>query len=774
MTGLRTSFSFALFTKPFGTVAACCFTSSFQGQQIAAIRRTLLGCWRATCNRRSSNGRVLPFLVVHKLPYASRRSAAGDLSSSLHLSATLPPSRVDTSLRTHPCGVFRSEHVGCRVTICGWAHTIRDRGGVTFLLVRDRYGIIQVTIDASGSETLRAQLKLVRRESVVRVCGTIRARDQANVNTAMPTGCVELIADSLEVLSRADPLPLALEMERSETGPSAASNAPAGPSSNTGASEETRLRYRYLDLRRAPLQLALIRRHQVAMAVRRVLDGLGFVEVETPILTRATPEGARDYLVPSRVHRGKWYALPQSPQLYKQLLMVGGLDRYFQIARCFRDEDLRQDRQPEFTQVDLEMSFVRAIDVMQAVERVAEALFPETLSEQCSAGSEAAVDQIAKPETLRFPILTYETSMERFGTDAPDLRFGLELQCVWSVKAADEQGTSAIFFRALNALAPLGDAESIRAIVIPEAAPNTSRKTIDLYIQFVKNLGLSGLLWGKVGAADGKRAFTGGPLAKLESTVMQSLLEHLDAHPTSIVLVAAGADSTLLGALGRLRVKIARERGLVDDSEFRFCWVTEFPLFAWDDEANRLTCVHHPFTAPREDQRNLLISLVQRMQEEPQPTSRDAAIIEQLVCLRSEAYDLVCNGTEIGGGSIRIHDHELQRHVLRALNLSETDQEAKFGFLLEALRYGAPPHGGFAFGLDRCVMMACRQAQSLRDVIAFPKTTSASELMTGAPSTVEDQQLTELSISVTMPKERLDEQTQDPAARPGPMHPSRV
>ncbi|KAF6002513.1 aspartyl-tRNA synthetase 2, mitochondrial [Cyanidiococcus yangmingshanensis] len=360
MASIRVPFSFAYLSKPLGIAAAADFhfETASRGQRSASVHKAFLGYWGAICFRRQVGGHwLVPLSAGKRLTSGTRVFCR--LPGPRRLSATLSP-EAKTSLRTHPCGILRAEHVGVHVAICGWAHTIRDRGGVTFLLLRDRYGIVQVTVDATSSESLRTQVKMVRRESVVRVRGTIRARDASNVNTAMPTGSVEVAAESIEILSKAEPLPLALEIEHPETGATLKANASTVSTTQVGSSEETRLRYRFLDLRRPPLQSALIRRHQVSMAVRRVLDELGFIEIETPILTRATPEGARDYLVPSRVHRGKWYALPQSPQLYKQLLMVGGMDRYFQIARCFRDEDLRQDRQPEFTQVDLEMSFVRA------------------------------------------------------------------------------------------------------------------------------------------------------------------------------------------------------------------------------------------------------------------------------------------------------------------------------------------------------------------------------------------------------------------------------
>jgi len=757
---LRTTCGFAFLAKPLGAsgVARDVRNCPLRYQPWAFGRLSFSRCWLHFLTGNSGERSFLArrFEVATHPVGASRPQRKQP--RPVKLLACSAASETQTSLRTHVCGALRSEHVGCTVTVCGWAHTIRDRGGVTFLLLRDRHGIVQVTIDAASPEALRTQVKTIRRESVVRVRGTVRARDPANVNASMPTGSVEIAAHVIEVLNRADPLPLVLDMERPETGNTTTGRPGSGQLATTGASEETRLRYRYLDLRRASLQSALIRRHEATMAVRRVLDSLGFVEIETPILTRATPEGARDYLVPSRVHRGKWYALPQSPQLYKQLLMIGGMDRYFQVARCFRDEDLRQDRQPEFTQVDLEMSFVGAADVMHTVERVAAALFSNVLSEQELKNDEVLVRNTAR-QGLRFPVMTYDDCMERYGTDAPDLRFGLELQPIWSANQGEfNTAQHWHFFEALCAVAPFRGAETIRALVVPGAAPHTSRKVIDDYTQFVKQLGLSGLLWGKIGSSDGRPTINSGPLNKLEPTVAGQLVEQLGARPDSLLLVAAGSRPVVLGSLGRLRVKIAKERGFVDETDYRFCWVVGFPLFAWDDEYNRLTSVHHPFTSPREDQRDLLLTLVQRIREKPDSLSKDATLTQELLKLRAEAYDLVCNGTEIGGGSIRIYDPAIQSAVLSVLAISDEEQQAKFGFLLQALRYGAPPHGGFAFGLDRCILMTCAQAKSLRDVIAFPKTTSASELMTAAPSDVDERQLADLGISrVAAHEERIDQ-----------------
>ncbi|KAK4535346.1 hypothetical protein CDCA_CDCA04G1371 [Cyanidium caldarium] len=644
-------------------------------------------------------------------PTASTNAAANDAPAG----GAEPATVLATSLRTHGCGTLRPMHIGQQVSVCGWAHAIRDRGGVSFLLLRDRYGIVQVTFRDDAPEDARHELKQVRKEFVVWASGRVAARDAAAINAAMPTGEIEILAAQVRICSRARPLPLAFD------------DLFAQGAHDTTVSEETRLRYRYLDLRRPLLHDALIARHQAAMRVRQTLDALQFVEVETPVLTRATPEGARDYLVPSRVHRGSWYALPQSPQLYKQLLMIGGVDRYFQITRCFRDEDLRQDRQPEFTQIDMEMSFVGAADVMPVVEAVARALF-----RGASASVERAATGAACGARTAFPVLTYAECLERFGVDAPDLRFGMELQTVMpsssSTSAAEDR-------RALQALPPLAQADYVRALVVEGAADGVSRKKIDEYIAAVKTYGLGGLLWGKVtGDGEQRRGIGAGPLSKLAPEAAARLLARLGAPPGSLVLIGAGEARAVQTGLGRLRVRIAGEHGLLDRERLCFCWVVGFPLFEWDAEQRRLQAVHHPFTAPRAEDYERLMQAVE-------------ADVHSLTTLVSDAYDLVCNGTEIGGGSIRIHNAEMQRRVLRLLGLDERQQRQQFGFLLDALDCGAPPHGGFAFGFDRCVMMM-QQADSIRDVIAFPKSTSATDLMCGAPGPADPRQVEELGLQV--------------------------
>ena len=583
------------------------------------------------------------------------------------------------SRRTHTCGELREAHVGQIVTVQGWAQNVRDRGGVAFVVVRDRYGTVQVTVDERSPEAARTAVRGIALEYVVQVVGEVVARYKPNAE--MATGAVEIVAREVEVLSPTRPLPFPV-------------------AESVDANEDTRLRWRFLDLRRPNLQRNLVLRHRAVFAVRRVLDQLGFLEIETPILTKSTPEGARDYLVPSRVNPGQWYALPQSPQLFKQLLMVSGYDRYFQIARCFRDEDLRADRQPEFTQIDLEVSFATRELVMEVAEAVARSMWNEALGHQIPP----------------IPRMSFHEAIARYGVDAPDIRFGMELVDLTAATAG-------------STFAPVAAAHAaggiVKGFVVP-SAEDASRKTFDAWTAFVKSYGLGGLLWGKVGAEG-----LSGPAAKLlgEGVDPAPVVAALGAGVGDVVLVGAGAPSAVNPGLGRLRVAIAKERGMVPAGTFAFCWVVDFPMFERADDGS-WTPMHHPFTSPRPDHLPWL------------GTDRMGDIL-------SDAYDLVCNGSEIGGGSIRIHREDVQQQVFTAIRLSQEEQRKRFGFLLDALSHGAPPHGGLAFGLDRCIAILSG-ADSIRDVIAFPKTTSAQDLMCGAPSEVPQADLDVLRVRSTV------------------------
>jgi aspartyl-tRNA synthetase len=573
-------------------------------------------------------------------------------------------------------GTLSQRDVGTRVLLKAWVHRRRDLGGLMFLDLRDRSGIAQVLVRPEEHAEVAAALADVRAEWVVEVAGEVVAREAPNPR--MPTGAVEVVADAAQVLARAEPLPFT-------------------PEAAVDASEETRLRYRYLDLRRPELQRNFLLRDRVVLAIRSYLHDQGFVDVETPALTRSTPEGARDYLVPSRVHRGSFYALPQSPQLFKQILMVAGFERYVQIARCFRDEDLRADRQPEFTQVDLEMSFVEEEDVMALVEGLFRHVFP--------------LAGIAPPDP--FPRLSWDEAMARYGSDKPDLRFELPI-----TELSARLGESG--FRGFRQA--VGEGGVVRGLAVPGGA-EASRRQVDEWAELARRHGAAGVLALK--RKGGEVAF--GVKGALAAAEAEGAAADLGLGEGDLALLVAGPAATTAAALGALRLAVARAQGLVPEGRHAFVWVTGFPLLEWNGDEERWEALHHPFTSP--DPRDL-----DRLESDPG-------------AVRSRAYDVVLDGTELGGGSIRIHRPEVQQRMFAALGIGAEEARQRFGFLLEALRFGAPPHGGIALGLDRIVMLMAGAA-SLRDVIAFPKTTSATCLMTDAPSPVEAAKLEELGLKV--------------------------
>jgi aspartyl-tRNA synthetase len=577
--------------------------------------------------------------------------------------------------RTHTCGALRATDTGQEVTLLGWVHRVRDLGSLVFLDLRDRYGLTQVVVQ-EGQAFLQAA-KHVRAEFVVGVKGTVRPRAADAVNPRLATGAIEVAASEFRVLNEAAVPPFQIAEEAT-------------------ALEDLRLRYRYLDLRRPGLQANLGLRHRVTMAVRKHFDAQGFWEIETPVLGKSTPEGARDYLVPSRVHPGEFYALPQSPQLFKQLLMVAGTDRYFQIVKCFRDEDLRADRQPEFTQVDVEMSFARPDLIYALIEPLMQEIF------------RVIGREIAPP----FKRLPYAEAIAKYGSDKPDLRFGLEIQDLSPVFAASP---FSLFREAVE------KGGVVRGFVAPGGA-KYSRKQLDGLTEQAKAAGLSGLVWVKQ-AEDGLKS---PALKSAGEAVLRQALEQCAAGAPDLLLLAAGPANATSKGLGQLRLSIAKEQGLQKPDEFAFAWVTDFPMFEWDEEEKRFAAMHHPFTSP--------------VPEDLEKLETDQGAV------RAQAYDLVLNGSEIGGGSIRIHDAAIQAQVFRAINISEGEAAHRFGFFLEALTYGTPPHGGIALGLDRiCAILAGES--SIRDVIAFPKTAAAVDLMTQAPATVDERQLRDLRIA---------------------------
>ena len=580
--------------------------------------------------------------------------------------------------RTHSCGALRLEDVGADVVLLGWVHRVRDLGGLLFVDIRDRSGITQVVFD-KDDEPLMAKAKRLRSEFVIGAVGRVRRRSAETINPKLPTGEVEVVVRRLVLLNEAKtpPFPIA---------------------DDTPVSEDVRLKYRYLDLRRPGLQANIGLRHRVTAVIRQYFDRNGFWEIETPILTKSTPEGARDYLVPSRVHPGEFYALPQSPQLFKQILMVGGVDRYVQICRCFRDEDLRADRQPEFTQVDVEISFARPETIFGVIEPLMRDIF-------------AVVGRDIKTPFLRMP---YSEAIAKYGSDKPDLRCGMPIQDLREVFRESP-------FRVFRDI--VGGGGTVRGFVVKNAG-DYSRSEVDGIVDQAKQLGAAGLVWART-ALDG--TITSSIMKALGEDGVRQMLAAAAAEPGDLLLVAAGEPDSTSKLLGQIRLNLARQKGLLSPNEYAFVWVVDFPLLEWDPEARRYVSMHHPFTSPHDDD-------LDRLDTEPGNT-------------RAKAYDLVLNGSEVGGGSIRIHDANLQRRIFSLLNISPEEAKLRFGFFLEALEYGTPPHGGIALGLDRtCAILAGEN--SIREVIAFPKTAAAVDLMSDAPSPVDPNQLRELHLLI--------------------------
>jgi aspartyl-tRNA synthetase len=583
-------------------------------------------------------------------------------------------------MRSHHCGRINESLLDQTVEVCGWVHRRRDHGGVIFIDLRDREGMVQVVIDPDMPEAF-ALAERVRNEYVLRVSGRVRHRPEGTRNPNLPTGLVEVLGKELEILNRAEPLPFQMD--------------------DNDISEEVRLRFRYLDLRRPEMQRRLRLRTRVIGALRRFLDEQGFLDIETPMLTKATPEGARDYLVPSRTHPGCFFALPQSPQLFKQLLMMAGMDRYYQIVRCFRDEDLRADRQPEFTQLDIETSFMDEAGITALIETMVRDLFREIMA-------------VELPDP--FPRMPYSEAMNRYGSDKPDLRIPLEL-----TECSDlmQQVEFKVFAEA--ACSPRGRVAALR---VPGGG-SLSRKEIDVYTDYVARYGAKGLAYIKVNDISVGRQGLKSPILKfLPEAVLDGILNRTGAQNGDVIFFGADSARIVNDALGALRLRLGHDLGMIEDG-WAPLWVVNFPMFEWDEAEQRWNAPHHPFTAPQVS--------------DPEVLRRDPE-----TCL-SRAYDMVLNGTEIGGGSVRIHDNEMQHAVFELLGIAPNEAEAKFGFLLRALRFGCPPHGGIAFGLDRLVMLMAG-ASSIRDVIAFPKTQSAACLLTEAPSPVDEHQLRELNI----------------------------
>ena len=575
------------------------------------------------------------------------------------------------ALRTHNCGELNKNHIDQTVKLSGWVNSIRTHGQIIFIDLRDRFGKTQIILN---SDELIKIGKTLSNEDVVYIEGKVSSRSKDLINPDLETGEIEVLVEKMIVLSNAEPLPMSIQ-------------------DRDASSEEHRLKYRYLELRNNDLQKNIIIRHNTAQAVRNFLSDNKFLEIETPVLMKSTPEGARDYLVPSRVHNGRFYALPQSPQMYKQLFMISGLDRYFQIVKCFRDEDLRSDRQPEFTQIDLEMSFVDEKDVRFIVEKLLTKVFKEVIN----------------IELKEFPILSYHDAIEKYGTDKPDLRFGITIE---DFKPFSNKSG----FKAFS------DCDSVRIISVPNSEFFT-RKIIDELDSYAQSLGAKGLAWFKVN----NNEFSGGISKFFDSNLTKEIIDSLKLEDNSICFMIGDKLNTSLHVLGKIRSKLGDLLELKDNSIFSPVWIVDFPLFMWNEETKRYDSVNHPFTAPKDSDLGDV-------------TSNPSEVI-------SKGYDIVINGYEVAGGSIRIHDHSLQKDIFKIMDLSDKEISEKFGFFIDALKYGTPPHGGIAFGLDRLVMLLAG-VSNIRDVIAFPKTTSASALMEEAPNLVSEEQLDELGIKI--------------------------
>ncbi|HHD6691036.1 TPA: aspartate--tRNA ligase [Staphylococcus aureus] len=585
------------------------------------------------------------------------------------------------SKRTTYCGLVTEAFLGQEITLKGWVNNRRDLGGLIFVDLRDREGIVQVVFNPAFSEEALKIAETVRSEYVVEVQGTVTKRDPETVNPEIKTGQVEVQVTNIKVINKSETPPFSINEE------------------NVNVDENIRLKYRYLDLRRQELAQTFKMRHQITRSIRQYLDDEGFFDIETPVLTKSTPEGARDYLVPSRVHDGEFYALPQSPQLFKQLLMISGFDKYYQIVKCFRDEDLRADRQPEFTQVDIEMSFVDQEDVMQMGEEMLKKVVKEVKGVEINGA---------------FPRMTYKEAMRRYGSDKPDTRFEMELIDV------SQLGRDMDFKVFKDTVENDGE---IKAIVAKGAAEQYTRKDMDALTEFVNIYGAKGLAWVKV-VEDGLT----GPIGRFfETENVETLLTLTGAEAGDLVMFVADKPNVVAQSLGALRVKLAKELGLIDETKLNFLWVTDWPLLEYDEDAKRYVAAHHPFTSPKEAD-------IAKLGTAPEEAE-------------ANAYDIVLNGYELGGGSIRIHDGELQEKMFEVLGFTKEQAQEQFGFLLDAFKYGAPPHGGIALGLDRLVMLLTNRT-NLRDTIAFPKTASATCLLTNAPGEVSDKQLEELSLRI--------------------------